>query len=156
MLPDLGNILESVLVPTPIIPELESPILSHIPLWEDDCGLELQIIDLDPLPEPSPTPEPLLDLSFFPESVFVPVSMTSKSIIPSFHTPFWDKEVDTIDSEIHYEIWTFDGVKILKNNFTYILVGYVREISGGFHQILYYLDWVATLGPIRPPPEPPP
>ena len=32
LLPDLGNILESVLIPTPIIPELESPILSHIPL----------------------------------------------------------------------------------------------------------------------------
>ena len=113
-LPDLGNIFESVSIPTHIIPELESPPLSHIPLWEDDCGLELQLIDLDPLPEPSPTPEPLLDLSFFPESVFVPVPMMSKSIIPSFHTPFWDKEVDTIDSEINYELWKFDGVEILK------------------------------------------
>ena len=40
LLPDLGNILESVLIPTPIIPELESPTLSHIPLWENDCRLE--------------------------------------------------------------------------------------------------------------------
>ena len=79
LLPDLGNILESVLVPTPIIPELESPILSHIPLWENDCGLEFQLLDLDPLLEPSSTPEPLLDLSYFPESVFVPVLLTSKS-----------------------------------------------------------------------------
>jgi len=156
LLPDLGNILESVLIPTSIIPELESPPLSHIPLWEDDCGLEFQFFDLDPLLELSPTPEPLLDLSFFPESVFVPVLPMSKSIIPSFHTPFWDKEVETINSEIYYEIWKFDGVEILKNDYTYILVGYVRKVSGGFHQIICYLDWAAFRGPIRPPPEPPP
>jgi len=34
LLPNLSNILESVLVPIPVILELESPILeSHIPLW---------------------------------------------------------------------------------------------------------------------------
>ena len=109
LLPNLGNLLESVLNPAPIIPELESPILSHIPLWENDCGLEFQLLDLDTLLEPSSTPEPLLDLSFFPESVFVPILLTSKSIIPSFHTPFWDKAVDTIDFEYNYEIWKFDG-----------------------------------------------
>ena len=38
-----------------------SPILGHIPLWEEDCGLEFQILDLDSILEPSPTPEPLLD-----------------------------------------------------------------------------------------------
>ena len=82
--------------------------------------------------------------------------MTSKSIIPSFHTPFWDKAVDTINSEYNYELWKFDG-ELLKNDYTYILVGYTREILGGFlREILHYLDWVATLGPIRPPPEPPP
>ena len=125
-------------------------------MWEDDCGLDLQLIDLDPLPEPRPTPEPLLDLSYFPKSVFVLVLLTSKSIIPSFHIPFWDKAVDTIDSENNYEIWKFDGVELLKNDNTYILVGYTRKISGGFLRIPHYLDWVATLGPIRPPPEPPP
>ena len=40
LLPDLSNILESVLIPTPIILELESPVLSHIPLLENICGLE--------------------------------------------------------------------------------------------------------------------
>ena len=92
------------MIPTPVILELESPILSHIPLWENKCGLEFQLLDLDPLLEPSSTPEPLLDLSYFPESVFVPILLKSKSIIPSFHTPFWDKAVDTIDSENNYEI----------------------------------------------------
>ena len=28
--------------------------------------------------------------------------------------------------------------------------------KGGFHEPPHYLDWVATLDPIRPPPEPPP
>ena len=116
----------------------------------------LQLIDLDPLPEPRPTPEPLLDLSFFPDSVFVPVLPTSKSIISSFHTPFWDKEVDTIDSEINYGIWKFDGVELLKNDYTYILVGYISKISGGFPRIPQKVDWAAFRGPIRPPPEPPP
>ena len=49
LLPDLGNILESVLISTPVILEHESPIVSHIPLWEKDCGLEFQLLDLDPL-----------------------------------------------------------------------------------------------------------
>ena len=41
LLPDLSNILGSVLIPTPVIPELESPISeSHILLWENECGLE--------------------------------------------------------------------------------------------------------------------
>ena len=46
LLPDLSNILDSVLIPTPIIPELESPILDHIPLLETKCGLEFQLLDL--------------------------------------------------------------------------------------------------------------
>ena len=63
-----------------------------------------QLLDLDPFPEPISTPEPLLDLSDFPESILVPVLPKSKSIIPSFHTPFWDEGVDKIDSKIIGEI----------------------------------------------------
>ena len=60
LLPNLSNILELVLIPIPIILELESPILeSHIPSWGNECGLELHLLDLDPLPEPISTPEPL-------------------------------------------------------------------------------------------------
>ena len=36
--------------------ELESPILSHISLLGNEYGLEFQILDLDPLPEPISTP----------------------------------------------------------------------------------------------------
>ena len=37
-----------------------------------------------------------------------------------------------------------------------ILVGYIKEVSGGFLQTLRKLDWAAFRGPIRPPTEPPP
>ena len=98
-----------------------------------------------------------LQISHFPESVLVPILPKSKSIIPSFHTPFWDKAVDTIDSENCYEIWKLDGEEFLKNVHTdIILVGYTREISGGFLRIPRKVDWAAFRGPIRPPPEPPP
>ena len=52
LLPNLSNILESVLILIPVILELESPILeSHIPLWGNECGLEFQLFNLDPLSE---------------------------------------------------------------------------------------------------------
>ena len=92
------------MIPPPIILELESPILSHIPLLENTCGLEFQLLDLDPLPEPISTPEPLLGLIYFLESVLVSVLPKSKSIIQSFHTLFWDKGIDKIDPEIIYKI----------------------------------------------------
>ena len=104
LLPNLSIILDSVLIPTPVILELESQILSHILLLRNECGLEFQLLDLNPLPEPISTPEPLLALSHFPESALVPVLSKSKSIIPSFYTPFWDKGVDKIDSVIICEI----------------------------------------------------
>ena len=58
LLPDLSNILESILIPLPVILELESPFLeSHILLWENECGLEFQLLDLDRLPEAISTPD---------------------------------------------------------------------------------------------------
>ena len=92
-----------------VIPELESPISeSHIPLWENKCGLEFQLLDLDPLPEPILTPELLLDLSQILESVVVPMLPESKSIIP-----FWDKGLDNFDSEIILKIYKLYGVKFI-------------------------------------------
>ena len=112
-------------------------------MWENECGLEFQLLDLDSLPVPISTPKPLLDLGHFPESVLVPVLPKFKSIILSFHIPFWDKAVDTIDSEINYGIWKLDGVKFLiKIIHVYIiLVGYIREISGGFLRTPRKVDW---------------
>ena len=100
------------------------------------------------------TPESLLDLSQIPESVLASTLPESKSIILSFHTPFWDKAIDKFDSEINYGIWKLDGVKyLIKILYGYIiLVGYIREISSGFLRTPRKVDWAAFRGPIRPPP----
>ena len=141
------------MVPIPVILELESPIIdSHIRSWENECGLEFQLLDLDPLPEPVSTLEPLLDLSQIPKSVVILVLPMSKSIIPSFHTPFWDKGIDNNDSEIILRIWKLDGVKfIIKIINIYIIL----EVFGRFLRTPHKLGWAAFRGPIRPPPEPP-
>jgi len=142
------------LIPIPVIPELESPLIdSHIPSWGNECGLELHFLDLDPLPEPISTPEPLLDLSHFSESILVPVFPESKSIIP-----FWDKGFEKFDSEIILKIWKLDGVNFLIKiiNAYIFLVDCIMEVSGGFLRTPRKNDWAAFRGPIRPPPEPPP
>ena len=38
----------------------------------------------------------------------------------------------------------------------YINVNRKEVMKGEFHENSQYLDWVETLGPMRPPPEPPP
>ena len=73
-------------------------------MWETACGLEFQLLSLDPLSEPISTPEPLLDLSQIRKSVLVPVLPKSKSIIQSFPTPLWGKGDDNNDSEIILKI----------------------------------------------------
>ena len=125
-------------------------------MLENKCGLEFQLLDLDPISEPISTLEPLLDLSHLPESLLVPVLPKSKSNILSFHTPFWDEVIDKFDSEINYENWKLDGVKyLIKILYGHIfLVGYIRVISGGFLRDPRKVDWAAFRGPIRPPPEP--
>jgi len=86
LLPDLSNILDSAVILIPVIFELESPILgSHIPLWGNECGLEFQLLYLDPLSEQIMTPEPLLDLNQIPESISV---LEPKSIIHHFTLHF--------------------------------------------------------------------
>ena len=109
---------------------------------------------MDPLPEQILTLELLLDFSHFSESVLVPVLPESKSIIPSFHTPFWNKGVDKIDSEIILKIrWEKFLIKIIHVHI--ILVGCIIEVSGGFLKTPHKLDWIAFRGSIRPLPEPP-
>ena len=105
LLPNLSIILESVLIPILVILELESPTLgSHIQLWGNDCGLKVQVLDLDPLPKQILTPESLLDFSQFSESIVVYALPDSRSIISSFHTPFWNKGVENNDTEIIFKI----------------------------------------------------
>ena len=155
LLSNLSNILESVLIPIPVILELESPILeSRIPLWGIECGLEFKILDLNLLPEQILTPETLLNFSYFPESNVVHALPDFRSIIPSFHIPFWAKGADNNGSEISLKIWKLDGVKFLIKiiHIYIILVGYIRVVSSGFLRTPRKLDWAAFCGPIRPPP----
>ena len=111
----------------------------------NNCGLEFQLLDLDTLIEPSSTPEPLLDLSFFPESVFVPRTSDVQVNHSIFSHSILGQGDWKIDSEINYKIWKLDGVKFLiKNVHIYIiLVGYVKEISGGFLRTPRKFDWAA-------------
>ena len=107
---------------------LELPILeSHIPLWENECGIGFQFFDLDQIPKPIWTPEPLLDLSQIPESVLVSALPEYKSIIPSFYTLFWNKGVNKIDSEVILKVLKLDGVKVLIKitNAYIIIMGYI-------------------------------
>ena len=86
---------------------------------------------MDLILEPILTRESLLDLSQIPESVVVPALPEFKSIIPSFHNPFWDKGIDKIDPEIILKIrW---GKILNKNQNAYIIiVGCIIEVSCGF------------------------
>ena len=123
---------------------------------------EHQFFGLDPNFEPISTlfVDSQLDLSQLPESVsvFTPVPFTSKSIIFQNHTLLLDKNVDKNDSVIIFENRKLDLDKFLDKTIQSIilLLGHVREVIGGFLPEPRYLDWVATLGSVRPPPEPPP
>ena len=161
-LPDLGNLLESVLIPTPIIPELESPIVSHIPLWENDCGLEYQFLDLDSTLEPKLTLEPHVN---FPEFVLVPepIILESKSTILPSPILLLNIGIDHDDSVMVFQDWSCKGSKFQERIFhDPIHTGDCKHVNikevnkGRSRELPRYLIWAAFRGPIRPPPEPPP
>ena len=81
---------------------------------------------MDPLPEQILTPEPLLDFSHFPLLIAIHALPDSRSIILSFHNPFWDRGVDNNDSEISLKIGKLDGVKFLIK----IIHIYIYHFSG--------------------------
>ena len=97
--PDFFHIPESTVNSVPAHREVESPIsYDHNLLLGKVC--EHQFLGSDPLSEQILTLKPSLDFSQFPESVLVYVLPESKSVISSFHTPFWDNGVDNNNSEI--------------------------------------------------------
>ena len=73
---------------------------------------------MDPLPEPISTPEPLLDLSLFPESVLDPVPIHREIESPifqdqhieldQFHT--FESPIDKLVSSHFYEIEPQSGI----------------------------------------------
>ena len=160
-LPNLDPIPEPTLILVPIDYEIESPIVdSRIPLMDQEC--ELKFFDLDPTLKPNSTLEPKLD---FLESVLVskPIILEPKSITSSSHILLLDQGIHNYDSEIIFQDWSYnrdsfnirifhDPIHFGNNN----NVDKKEVIKVGFLDNLQYLDWVATLDPIRPPPEPSP
>ena len=60
-----------------------------------------------------------------------------------------------IFQDLSYEVDNFHD-RILHDPIHIVNCKYVNRkevIKGGFHEPLHYLDWAATLGPIRPPPD---
>ena len=104
------------------------------------------ILWFDPIFEPISTLiiDSRLDLSQIPESVsiFTPVPFESKSIIFQNHTSLLDKNVEENDSVIIFEILKLDGDKFLNKIIQSIilLLGRIREVTGGFLQDPRYLD----------------
>ena len=121
---------------------------------------EYQFFDLDPIFKliSTPTFASRLDLSQIPESAFVPIPFELKSIIFHNHTSLLDKSVEQNNFKIIFENWKLDGNYFFNKiiHFYKILIGCIREVTGGFLRDPQSLDWAAFRGPIRPPPEQPP
>ena len=73
------------------------------------------------------------------------------------------QSIDQNDSEMIFQDWSYKGDnfhdRVLHDpihigDFKY--VNNKEVIQGGFFENSHYLDWAATLGPIRSPPEPSP
>ena len=108
---------------------------------------EHQFFSLDPIFEPILTPpfESRLDLSQIPESVsvFTPIPFESKSIISQNQTSLLDKNVEEHDSVIIFQNWKLEEDKFLNKTIQSIilLLGRIREVTGGFLQDRHYPDW---------------
>ena len=100
----------------------------------------------------------LIWVNFPSQYRFFPVPFESKSIISQNHTSLLDKDVEENDSVIIFENWKLDGDNFFNKTIHSIilLLDRVKKVTGRFLQDPWFFDWAATVGPIRPPPEPPP
>ena len=160
-LPNLDPIPEPTLISVPVYYEIGSSILgSHIHLMDHEY--ELKFFDLEPTFEPNLTLEP--KFNFF-ELVLVPnpIILEPKSITSSNQILLLDQGVDNDDPEMVFQDWLYnqdsfnirvvhDSIHLGENN----NIHRKEVLKDRFLDDLQYLDWVAMLGPIRPPPEPPP
>jgi len=127
---------------------------------EKEC--EFQFLDLDSTLEPKLTLETKVD---FLELVLVPepIILEPKSIILPSHILLLDIDIDHDDSVMIFQDWSCKGNKFHDRIFhDPIHIGGCKCVNrkkvnkGGFRDPPHYLNWVATLDPIRPPLEPPP
>ena len=150
---------DPTLIPVSINLEIESPLLdSHISLMRKEC--EIKFFDLNSTLEPKLTLEP---------KVFFRVSNGSRTFhswIQINHSTkshlLLDIGIDHNDSVMIFQDWSCKENKfhdrILHDLIHIGDCNYVHRKKvnkSGFHEPSHYLDWVATLGPIRPPPRPP-
>jgi len=133
---------------------------SHIPLMGKEC--EFQFLDLDSTLEPKLTLEPKVN---FTELVLVPepIILESKSTILPSHILLLDIGINHDDSVMIFQDWSCKWNKFHNKIFhDPIHIGDCKYVNrkkvnkGGFREPPHYLDWVATLNPIRAPPEPQP
>ena len=92
-----------------------------------------------------------------------PIILEPKSTMPPSHVLLLDIGINHDDFVMIFQDWPCKGNKFHDRIFhDPIHIGdckyvYRKEVNkGGFCEPPHYLDWVATLDPIRPPPEPPP
>ena len=92
-----------------------------------------------------------------------PIIFEPKSTIPPSHILLLDIGIDHDGSVMIFQDWSCEGSKF--NDMIFydpIHIGDCKYVNrkkvnkGGFREPSHYLDWVVTLDPIRPPPEPPP
>ena len=109
-------------------------------------------------------PKLIFQVDFF-ELVLVPepIILEPKSTIPSSHILLLDISIDHGDSVMIFQDWSCKGSKFHDKIFhDSIHIGDCKYVNrkkinkSGFRELPHYLDWVTTLGPIRPPTESPP
>ena len=116
---------------------------------------------MDSTLEPKLTLEPKVD--FF-ELILIlePIILEPKSTISPNHILLLDIGIDHDDSVMIFQDWSckgnmfHDGIfhkPIHIGDYNYVNRKEVNE--DGFRESPHYFDWAATLGPIRPPLEPP-
>ena len=107
----------------------------------------------------------LSSLHLFFELVMVPkpITLEPKSTILPMHILLSDISIDHDDSVMIFQDWSCKENKFHDRIFHDPIhirdCNYVnrKEVNkGGFREPPHYFDWVASLGPIRPPPELPP
>ena len=137
----------------PINLEQEPPILgSHIPLMGKEC--EFQFFDLDLTFDLKSTLGPKLYLSHIPESVLisVPFILDPKLSILSNHIPLLDQGIDHNDSEMIFQVWSYNRMIFILVSCMILISSNVNRkevIKSRFHETSHYLDWVATLSLIQ-------
>ena len=115
---------------------------------------------MDSTLEPKLTLEPKVDF-FELVLIFKPIILEPKSTIPPSHILLLDIGIDHDDSVMIFQDWSCKRSKFHDRIFhDPIHTGDCKHINrkevnkGGFYEPPHYLDWAATLDPIRSPLEP--